>query len=209
MAFKMKGSPIHRGDIQGTSGHSSALKAKWIWETIKAGAKYGPKIHKSFKSSKLGGKIDDAWVAGRDAVSAAWRTPSVTSNSKNITKKVVVETITNPSKVAKAAAGGAGATYVIESGTDIAKQNVDDSKIEKTTKAAEITKKQSQKINWKKSSKLFDNAIKNDSTILDYISPDATGKTNYDKLANTVKILKKQNKEFSTQQDLLNKYNVK
>ena len=42
-------------------------------------------------------------------------------------------------------AGGAGATYVIESGTDIAKQNVDDSKIEKTTKAAEITKKQSQK----------------------------------------------------------------
>ena len=68
MAFKMKGSPIHRGDIQGTSGHSSALKAKLVWETIKGGAKYGPKIHKSFKASKLGGKIDDAWVSLRDDI---------------------------------------------------------------------------------------------------------------------------------------------
>ena len=196
MAFKMKGSPIHRGDIQGTEGHS-ALKAKWVYNYV---------IKPIVKNKD---KIDDAWVTTRDAVRSIWKQPAVTSKSKNINKKVVVETITNPSKVVKAGSVAAAGTYVGETGIDIAKQNVDDSKIEKTVKAGEIATKVKNKINWDKSSKLFDNAIKNDSTLLDYISPDATGKTNYDKLANTVKILKKQNKEFSNQQDLLNKYNVK
>ena len=71
MAFKMKVSPIHRGDIQGTEGHS-ALKRKflansplrnpigrWILKNI-------PKAHKYFKKTKVGGKIDDAWVNLRD-----------------------------------------------------------------------------------------------------------------------------------------------
>lgn len=199
MAFKMKGSPIHRGDIQGTEGHS-ALKAKWVYDYI---------IKPVVKNKKVVGKtLEDAWLTTRDAVSAAWRTPAVTSKSKNINKKVVVETITNPSKVVKAGSVAAAGTYLGETGIDIAKQNVDDSKIKTTTKAGEITKKESQRLNWKKSSKLFDNAIKNDSTLLDYISPSATGKTNYDKLANTIKLYKKEGKEFSTEQDLLNKYFV-
>jgi hypothetical protein len=62
MAFKMKGSPINRGEIQGTSGHS-ALKAGIILKTIQ---KYGPKVHKYFKKTKVGGQIDDAWVNLRD-----------------------------------------------------------------------------------------------------------------------------------------------
>lgn len=198
MAFKMKGSPIHRGDIQGTAGHS-ALKRKKLIEL-------GEDAWKNRKV--IGEALEDAWLTTRDAVSSWFKKPMVTSKSKNINKKVVVETITNPSKVAKAGSVAAAGTYVGETGIDIAKQNVDDSKIEKTAKAAEIAKKIKNKKNWEKSSKLFDNAIKNDPTLLDYISPDATGKTDYDKLANTVKILKKQNKEFSTQQDLLNKYNV-
>ena len=32
MAFKMKASPAKRGDIYGTSGHQSALKARWIYK---------------------------------------------------------------------------------------------------------------------------------------------------------------------------------
>ena len=42
MAFQMKGSPAKRGEIQGTSGHASALKVKsWF---VKQGVKHGPKI---------------------------------------------------------------------------------------------------------------------------------------------------------------------
>lgn len=199
MAFKMKGSPIHRGDIQGTAGHS-ALKAKWVYDYI---------IKPVVKNKKVVGKtLEDAWLTTRDAVSAAWRTPAVTSSSKNINKKVIIETATTPKNIAKAGSVAAAGTYVGETGIDTAKQNVDDSKIEKTAKAAEITKKIKNKKNWDTSSKLFDNAIKNDSTLLDYISPDATGKTDYDKLANTIKLYKKEGKEFSTEQDLLNKYFV-
>ena len=66
MAFKMKGSPINRGEIQGTSGHS-ALKAKWVYDyVVKPVVTNAPKIHKYFKKTKVGGQIDDAWVNLRD-----------------------------------------------------------------------------------------------------------------------------------------------
>jgi hypothetical protein len=67
MAFKMKGSPIHRGDIQGTAGHNSALKrAKFFTE----GAKYvGGFLDDAWKNRKvIGSKIDDAWVSLRDDI---------------------------------------------------------------------------------------------------------------------------------------------
>ena len=54
MAFQMKDSPHKRGEIQGTE---SALKVKsWIMKQI---TKNAPKVIN---------KIDDAWVATRDAI---------------------------------------------------------------------------------------------------------------------------------------------
>ena len=50
MGFQMKGSPAKRGDIEGTSGHVSALKAKSL--VIKYGPQIVQGIKNLFKSSK-------------------------------------------------------------------------------------------------------------------------------------------------------------
>ena len=53
MAYEMKGSPAKRGDIEGTSGHASALKAGWL---LRQGAKHGPKIVQGIKNLFRSGK---------------------------------------------------------------------------------------------------------------------------------------------------------
>lgn len=74
MAFQMKDSPHKRGEIQGTE---SALKVKsWI---IKQVAKNAPKVIN---------KIDDAWVATRDAIFGGGKktVKNVSTKTKNVKK---------------------------------------------------------------------------------------------------------------------------
>ena len=76
MAFQMKDSPHKRGEIQGTES-ASALKAKkWIVEQI---TKNAPKVIS---------KIDDAWVATRDAIFGGGKktVKNVSTKTKNVKK---------------------------------------------------------------------------------------------------------------------------
>lgn len=88
MAFQMKDSPHKRGEIQGTES-ASALKAKkWIVEQI---TKNAPKVIKG-----VGDKIDDAWVATRDAIFGGGKktVKNVSTKTKNVKKSNKQETTT-------------------------------------------------------------------------------------------------------------------